>query len=105
MRIEYLYQKMRKLAVGGQAGVTYYQANLSELNILTQMVNRILHLHQNESRLLPNLGIGAYYYSKKSYVGLSLPTLINNRWNNQDAYTQAQPKTTLFPFCRTCISR
>ena len=27
--------KNAKLAVGGQAGVTYYQANLSELNILT----------------------------------------------------------------------
>ena len=28
--------KNAKLAIGGQAGVTYYQANLSELNIITQ---------------------------------------------------------------------
>ena len=60
------------------------------------MVSLILHFYQNESRLLPNLGIGIYYYSKKSYIGLSLPTLINNRWNNQDAYTQARQKRHYF---------
>ena len=88
--------KTGKLAVGGQAGVTYYQANLSELNILTSNGQPDPTFHQNESRLMPNLGIGIYYYSKKSYVGLSLPTLINNRWNNQDAYTQARQKRHYF---------
>ena len=85
-----------KLAVGGQAGVTYYQANLSELNILTSNGQPDPNFYQNESRILPNLGIGMYYYSKKSYIGLSLPTLINNRWNNQDAYTQARQKRHYF---------
>ena len=88
--------KNAKLAVGGQAGVTYYQANLSELNILTSNGQPDPNFYQNESRLLPNLGIGMYYYSKKSYIGLSLPTLINNRWNNQDAYTQARQKRHYF---------
>jgi type IX secretion system PorP/SprF family membrane protein len=88
--------KNAKLAVGGQAGITYYQANLSELNILTSNGQPDPNFYQNESRLLPNLGIGMYYYSKKSYLGLSLPTLINNRWNNQDAYTQARKKRHYF---------
>ena len=88
--------KAGKLSVGGQAGVTYYQANLSELNILTSNGQPDPTFYQNESRLMPNLGIGIYYYSKKSYVGLSLPTLINNRWNNQDAYTQARQKRHYF---------
>jgi type IX secretion system PorP/SprF family membrane protein len=88
--------KNAKLAVGGQAGVTYYQANLSELNILTSNGQPDPNFYQNESRLLPNLGIGMYYYSKKSYIGLSLPTVINNRWNNQDAYTQARQKRHYF---------
>ena len=88
--------KTGKLSVGGQAGVTYYQANLSELNILTSNGQPDPTFYQNESRLMPNLGIGIYYYSKKSYVGLSLPTLINNRWNNQDAYTQARQKRHYF---------
>ena len=88
--------KNAKLAVGGQAGVTYYQANLSELNILTSNGQPDPNFYQNESRLLPNLGIGMYYYSKRTYIGLSLPTLINNRWNNQDAYTQARQKRHYF---------
>jgi len=88
--------KNAKLAVGGQAGVTYYQANLSELNILTSNGQPDPNFYQNESRLLPNLGIGMYYYSKKTYIGLSLPTLINNKWNNQDAYTQARQKRHYF---------
>lgn len=88
--------KTGKLSVGAQAGLTYYQANLSELNIITQNGQADPVFAQNESRILPNLGIGMYYYSKRTYVGLSLPTLINNRWNNQDAYTQARQKRHYF---------
>lgn len=88
--------KNAKLAIGGQAGVTYYQANLSDLNIITATGQPDPTFAQTESRFLPNLGIGAYYYSKKSYIGLSLPTLINNRWNNQDANTQARQKRHYF---------
>jgi type IX secretion system PorP/SprF family membrane protein len=88
--------KNAKLAVGGQAGVTYYQANLSDLNIITQNGQSDPTFAQNETRLLPNLGIGVYFYSKRSYIGLSLPTLINNRWNDQDAYTQARQKRHYF---------
>lgn len=88
--------KHGKLSVGAQAGVTYYQANLSDLNIITQNNQQDLIFAQNETRVLPNLGIGAYYYSKKSYVGLSLPTLINNRWNNQNENTKARQKRHYF---------
>jgi type IX secretion system PorP/SprF family membrane protein len=88
--------KNGKLAVGGQAGITYYQANFSDLNIITPNNQQDPIFLQNESRILPNLGIGAYYYSKKSYIGLSLPTLINNRWNDQDGYTQARQKRHYF---------
>ncbi|HTE31176.1 MAG TPA: type IX secretion system membrane protein PorP/SprF [Chryseolinea sp.] len=84
--------KNAKLAVGGQAGVTYYQANLSELNIVTQNNQADPTFARNDSRFLPNLGIGAYYYSKRTYVGLSLPTLINNKWNSQDANTARQKR-------------
>jgi type IX secretion system PorP/SprF family membrane protein len=88
--------KNAKLAIGGQAGATYYQANLSDLTILTPNGQSDPTFAQNETRVLPNLGIGAYFYSKKTYVGLSLPTLINNRWNNQDANTQARQKRHYF---------
>jgi type IX secretion system PorP/SprF family membrane protein len=88
--------KNAKLAVGGQAGVSFYQANFSDLTIYTSSGQPDPTFTQNENRLLPNLGIGAYYYSRKSYIGLSLPTLINNRWNNQDPTMQARQKRHYF---------
>jgi type IX secretion system PorP/SprF family membrane protein len=71
-----------KISVGGQAGATYYQANYANLNIVSQNNSADIAFAGNESRLMPNLGIGAYYYSKTTYIGLSLPALINNKWNN-----------------------
>ncbi|MEJ7645681.1 MAG: type IX secretion system membrane protein PorP/SprF [Chryseolinea sp.] len=77
--------KNGKLSVGAQAGLTYYQANLMDANVVTANNLQDPTFARTESRFLPNLGIGAYYYSKRSYLGLSLPTLINNRWNSEDA--------------------
>ena len=73
-----------KISVGGQAGATYYSANLSDVNVVTQNNAPDLAFASNESRVLPNLGIGVYYYSKTTYIGVSLPTLINNRWSVSD---------------------
>lgn len=73
-----------KVSVGAQAGATFYKANLADLNIVTQNNTGDVSFAGNESRLLPNLGIGAYFYNKTTYIGLSLPTLINNKWNNFD---------------------
>lgn len=82
--------KNAKIAVGAQAGVTYYKSNLSDLLIVTPNGQSDPAFAQTESRYLPNLGIGVYYYSKRSYVGLSIPTLINNHWDNQDAITKSR---------------
>lgn len=76
--------KYGKVAVGGQAGMTYYKANYSELDVVTQNGQPDLTFAGNDGRVLPNLGIGIYYSDRKTYVGLSMPTLINNKWNNQD---------------------
>lgn len=73
-----------KISVGGQAGVSYYLANRADANIVTNGNQPDPTYMSNDSRFLPNLGIGAYYYSKRTYVGLSLPTIINNKWNSGD---------------------
>ena len=85
-----------KISVGAQAGATYYSANLSDLNVVTQYGTADPVFSGTDSRLLPNLGIGVYYYNKRTYVGLSLPTVINNRWNNQDANTKATQERHYF---------
>lgn len=79
-----------KLSVGMQAGATYYFANYNNLNIVTanSNTNADIAFAGNDSRMLPNLGIGAYYYTDRTYVGLSLPTLVNNKWNNLDPMTR-----------------
>lgn len=85
-----------KLALGAQVGITYYQSNLADVNVITPNGLPDPAFAGTESRYLPNLGIGAYYYSKSSYIGFSLPTLINNQWENQDAITQARQKRHYF---------
>lgn len=79
-----------KVAVGGQAGATFYQADLTDLTIVTNDNQPDDAFAQNENRVLPNLGIGVYYYSKRSYVGLSLPTIVNSKMNNADAVMKAR---------------
>jgi type IX secretion system PorP/SprF family membrane protein len=73
-----------KISVGMQAGGTFNQANLSSLNVVTQNNNPDLAFSSNEIHVLPNLGIGVYYYTKKTYVGFSLTSIIDNRWNNNN---------------------
>lgn len=79
-----------KVAVGGQAGLTTYKGNFSELDITSQNNNPDPAFARNDGRILPNLGIGVYYYNKKSYAGLSLPTLINNKLNTKDLLMEAR---------------
>lgn len=85
-----------KVSVGAQAGATYYNANFNDLNVVTQNGTADPVFSGTDSRLLPNLGIGVYYYNKRTYVGLSLPTVINNRWNNQDPNTKATQERHYF---------
>ena len=85
-----------KISVGGQAGFTYYRANYNDLEILTSTGQADPSFANNESRFLPNIGIGAYYYTKKMYVGLSLPTLVNNKWNNLDPLLVARQQRHYF---------
>jgi type IX secretion system PorP/SprF family membrane protein len=81
--------KEGKLAVGAQAGATFYRANLSKLDVVSQNNIPDEAFQQDNSRVLPNLGLGIYYSDKKTYIGLSLPTVINNKWNNYDPLNKA----------------
>jgi type IX secretion system PorP/SprF family membrane protein len=85
-----------KVSVGLQAGATYYYANFDDLVIVNQNGTDDDAFVGNDSRVLPNLGLGAYYYSKRVYVGLSIPTLVNNKWNNMDPMTRATQERHYF---------
>jgi type IX secretion system PorP/SprF family membrane protein len=79
-----------KISVGAQTGVAYYKANLNDLLIVTPGGTPDPAFSQAETRYLPILGLGVYYYSKRSYVGISVPQVINNRWENQDAISKSR---------------
>jgi len=81
-----------KISVGGQAGFGYYQANRTDANIVTNGNQPDPTYLVNESRFQPNLGIGAYYYTKRTYVGFSLPAIIDNKWNHGDLNTAKQAR-------------
>lgn len=89
--------KRAKLSIGFQGGVTYYQANLASLNIeKLDPTTPDPSFTTNQSRFLPNFGVGVYYYSKRTYVGFSMPTLINNKWADQDPFMKARQQRHYF---------
>ncbi|MDZ4822812.1 MAG: type IX secretion system membrane protein PorP/SprF [Flavobacteriales bacterium] len=65
-----------RLAFGLKGGVNLFSADLIELNPLE---DGDLAFSQNiESKPLPNFGFGMMYYTRKFYIGLSGPKLLQN---------------------------
>ena len=64
-----------KLAFGLKAGVNVFQADLLSLHPNQANDPSIYNI---SNRLLPNVGVGLYYYSDKGYVGLSAPKLLTH---------------------------
>ena len=64
-----------KLAFGLKAGVNVFQADLASLHPNQGGDPGIYNI---SNRLLPNVGVGLYYYSDKGYVGLSAPKLLEH---------------------------
>ena len=65
-----------KLAFGLKAGINLLQADLTSLHSNQGNDQAIYNV---DNRLLPNVGVGIYYYSDKGYVGISSPKLLQQR--------------------------
>jgi type IX secretion system PorP/SprF family membrane protein len=61
-----------RLALGINAGISQFSAKLTDLTVWDED-----KVFQNDltSKILPRFGLGAYFYAKKYYVGVSIPTL------------------------------
>jgi|688.fasta_scaffold16650_6 type IX secretion system PorP/SprF family membrane protein len=64
-----------KLSFGIQAGGMYYNSRLKDANLPTNPSD--ISFANNRSLFLPNIGFGVYLYSKKYYVGASVPHILN----------------------------
>ncbi len=96
--------KRAKLAIGLQAILTNYA------NQLTKVTTSILNdapFQLNESLVLPNFGAGAYFNTENSYIGLTIPHLINNnlekKSNNVINEIQAKQFRHLFLMAGTVV--
>lgn len=73
------------LSLGLQAGVSMYNARYSELNAFDATDEQLLQ--DVKTAILPNFGFGAFWSSKRYYLGVSVPNLLENYFDkNQKSY-------------------
>lgn len=72
-----IFMGSRRLAFGLKAGTNLFSANLVDLNPFDE--NDATFSTNIQSKMLPNFGFGAMYYSKRFYVGASVPKLLQNK--------------------------
>lgn len=66
-----------KLSLGLSAGVLSYRSDWTKTDAIQDPTDPNFSTLE-ESKLLPNFGLGAYYYSDRFYIGLSVPHLLNS---------------------------
>ena len=62
------------LALGLKGGFTFLDAKLSQLDLGDNLPDDLFNNDLN--RTSPNFGVGAYYYTDRFYVGLSMPNML-----------------------------
>ena len=79
------------LALGLQAGLVQYSANLLEV-LPTTTTGSDAAFSQNINKVMPNFGSGIYYSTDKFYVGFSAPHLLNNKLSKNTTAQSIQRK-------------
>ena len=77
------------LAFGLKAGVNIFQADLMSL---TPRQGGDPAIYNISNKLLPNVGVGLYYYSSKGYVGVSAPKLLEQNIKEVSGNTLTENK-------------
>ncbi len=67
-----------KLALGIKAGASFFNGNLSTLLAPDGTIGQDALLRDNISKTFLNIGIGAYFYTEKYYVGVSVPNMLKD---------------------------
>jgi type IX secretion system PorP/SprF family membrane protein len=79
-----------KLSLGLRAGVTLFQGDYADISADPEGLITDLVLN-NESAVLPNVGVGAYYYNDKYFVGLSVPKLLSHELKSSKKEMSVSP--------------
>lgn len=90
------FSNRRSLALGLKAGANFYEAGISDLTTVDP--DDPTFANDINRSFLPNLGIGAFYYTQKYYFGLSVPKLIENKINKNGVSTQSISREEMHVF-------
>jgi type IX secretion system PorP/SprF family membrane protein len=74
-----------KMGMGLKGGVSFYRAALTELDPINPDPVFSKDIYKN---FLPNLGVGLFLFSENTWVGVSIPKLIENRITSEDYETE-----------------
>ena len=76
--IAYVLQlnETQKLSFGVKAGITSLSTNFNGFVLNSGNATTDKAFQENVNKTLPNLGIGAYYFTDNYYIGLSAPNLL-----------------------------
>lgn len=74
-----------RLGMGLKGGVSFYRANLTELETINPDPIFDNDIYEN---FIPNVGVGFYLFSDDTYFGLSVPRLIENKITREDISTE-----------------
>lgn len=81
--IDYAYilsiNEKSKLSLGLKAGLNFFNTNFDGFQLESGNVQTDPVFIENENKIFPNIGAGAFYYTKKYYVGLSVPNLLKSK--------------------------
>jgi len=90
------FSNQQTLALGLKGGLNFFDANLA--NLATNDPNDPVFAYDINRRFLPNLGVGAFFYTNQYYLGLSVPKLIENTINDNGVSTQSISKEQIHLF-------
>ena len=92
------YPGERYLALGLKAGVSFYRADLSSVDLGVGDPNDPAFMYPIARSFLPNAGVGVYLSSPDYYLGFSIPKLIANEITEKDVVTGAVSREQLHAF-------
>ena len=68
-----------KLSLGLKAGFTFFDANFDGFMLQSGDVSTDIAFNENISKTFPNLGIGAFFFTDRYYLGLSAPNMLSTK--------------------------
>ena len=89
------------LAMGLQAGFTQYQEDLTQLQGSIRDPNDPNFAQDEVSKFMPNFGAGLYYYTKRFYMGISSPHIVQIKLDDLEMANDSEARQRRQYFYRT----